>query len=507
LLWRAIYGQDGRQSLKLGFFYGAALSMVSVNWLAEVMSGYGGLGPFGGTMVLVVLAAYLSVFSAMWALLASPLTTQKPVLDGRLIVPALWAAVLWTGFDQLKNLLLTGFNWTPLAGPLAQAPSLLGAADLIGVYGLGILVAWASLLLAQALSDLRRFPLASVLRALSALAIIAFQVFYGQRAYSLAEAAYNQAPVKRVSVIQPSISQDLKWDPKFREDVLRRIDTLITEAQEREPWLIVWPETSAPFLYGIDQAETAWLDEKIAEASKKGVSMLIGAAALDYDDYGYRLVKNRAWLVGPEGNASGYDKTHLVPFGEYIPLADTLPFLKIPFVRGILGAAGNYSPGLRRDNVVLGGLPFGVLICFESIFPYQARERAQKGAAFLIVTTNDGWFGESSAPEQHLAQAAMRAVETRLPVLRAANNGISALISPAGVVLARSQHNEIASFNWAMGISKAPAQTFFVRYGYYLAPICGAISGFLTFLSLGSWLKGFRSRRREAKKRAERPKP
>lgn len=500
MLWRAIAGQTPSRAFKLGWFYGIVLGAVSVNWLAEVMSGYGGLGPVGGAIVLLALVAYLALYPGLWGLVTANWTTKTPIPDGRLLVPCLWAAALWTGLDQLKNLLLTGFNWTPLAGGLTSVPALIGAADLFGVYGLTLLVSATSFLLASALLDLRAHPGCALAKFSAAAAIVVFQAGYGHWASAKAETAYEAAPTKKVAVIQPSTPQDQKWDVDFRAATLGRISSLLAQAEAESPWLALWPETSAPFLHGIDPAETAWLDGEIRKAASKGVNMLVGVAALDYDEDGYQLIKNRAWLVGPDGTLGGYDKTHLVPFGEYIPLADVLPFMKWAFMQGVFGAIGNYSPGPRRANLSLDGVPFGVLICFESIFPYQARERASNGARFLVVTTNDAWFGQSSAPEQHLWQASMRAVETRLPLLRAANNGISAHISPSGRVLARSAQNEVAALAWPLGLMEPDKPTFFVRHGYYLAPLCGFLAAARLLSALGAKI-----RQRAASRKAQKP--
>jgi apolipoprotein N-acyltransferase len=201
--------------------------------------------------------------------------------------------------------------------------------------------------------------------------------------------------------------------------------------------------------------------------------MLVGLASGDYDEEGTLHLHNRAWLVEDTKIKGVYDKIHLVPFGEYIPLGDVLPFLKWPFLQGLLGAVGTYSPGQDKPPMVHDGVQLGQLICFESIFPYMAYDQAKKGADLLVVTTNDAWFGLTMAPDQHLAQSVMRAVETRLPLARAANNGISAIISPSGRILHRSIQNEIHTYVWPIKLSSDNPLSLFSKGGYLVAPLMG----------------------------------
>jgi apolipoprotein N-acyltransferase len=460
------------------------------------MSGYGGLGDFGGLAVLLLLTAYLALFPAIWALVCAPLTTKAPTMNAKIIVPALMAAIMWTGLDFWKNLLLTGFNWTPLAGGLAEIPLLIGPADLIGIYGLTLPIALISILLAS-IFTFRENPKATLIKLTLAILLLAAQVGYGVFSYNKYESEVNIAQTYQVNVLQPSVPQDQKWDPIFRRDILSRFDQLIGEAKKGDPWLIIWPETAAPFIYGLDQVETHWLDSVIAEANSAGHTMLVGLATFDYDSEGNFRLLNRSWLLGPKGSLGRYDKTHLVPFGEYIPLADILPFLKWPFMQGLLGAVGTYSPGHGPTKLVHDNIPFGVMICFESLFPYQGRDRALLGARFLTVTTNDAWFGLSDAPDQHLTHSVIRAVETRLPLVRAANNGISALISPSGRIVTKSPQNQIKTYSLALPILPESKLTLFVRGGYYLAPICGILT---IALALVEWAKYFRQNRLQAAK-------
>ncbi|MDR2422644.1 MAG: apolipoprotein N-acyltransferase [Deltaproteobacteria bacterium] len=468
-LYLGVRGQSPKRAFLIGWTYGLALGLASFSWLAQVMAGYGGLGA-GGYAVLILLATYLAVYQGLWAILMAPFRPDGP----KAWLHPILGGAFWVGLDGLKNFVFTGFNWSPLAVGLALAPSLMGAADLIGLYGLALPVAAINGWLALAIP---KNPKTGPLAALAAGVFLAL-FLYGHKS----DQAYTEIDLKgepkAIAVLQASVEQEIKWDSAFRDQVLNRYALLFELAQKSQPWLTVWPETAAPFSYGQDAFETAWLDSLLAKATHES---LVGVTSLRLEDDEWRLY-NRAWLMGPDGPGPHYDKRHLVPFGEYVPLADKLPFLRWAFLQGVLGAAGRLSPGQPTSPIVHDGTTLGIMICFESTFPYLARDRALEGADLLVVTTNDAWFGDSWAPEQHLYQAAWRAVEERRPLVRAANNGISAWISPAGRILERSPQNEINYYTYLVRLPAPASQelTVYARLGYWLTPILA----FLTVLTL-----------------------
>ncbi|MDR2366601.1 MAG: apolipoprotein N-acyltransferase [Deltaproteobacteria bacterium] len=471
-LWRAIFGQGFKRAFLFGWAYGMALGLSGFYWLAGVMAGYGGLGPAGGFLVLLVLAAYLALYNGLWAAFMSQRAHLEAPLDSRLLGVPMLGAFLWVGFDYLKNFVFTGFNWTPLAGGLSGSLDFIGAADLVGVYGLGFPVALVSILLAQIFAY-RAWPKRTLASLATAVLLLVAMFGYGRYRLGLfddlAQAAAGGGK-RSVSILQASVPQDEKWDPNFRDEILARFASLLGASAQAKPWLTIWPETAVPFIYGLDPVETAWMDQTLDEFA---MPMLVGLASGDYDEDGRLRLHNRAWLVSGGKVLGTYDKSHLVPFGEYVPLSDVLPFLRWPFLQGVLGAAGTYSPGLKKPPMALDGLRLGQLICFESIFPGLARDRARAGADLLIVTTNDAWFNLTMAPDQHLAHSALRAVETRLPLVRAANNGISAIIAPSGRITHRSVQNEIRALVWPLDLPPKSPPTLFSRGGYLVAPLMG----------------------------------
>ena len=241
-------------------------------------------------------------------------------------------------------------------------------------------------------------------------------------------------------------------------------DFLLNSAEE-EPDLIIWPETAAPFFFqDAKEFQPLILDIPV----RTGAFLLFGSPS-------YKIVNrkvdhyNSAYLASPSGEIVGkYDKVHLVPFGEYVPLGEILKL-------GSLGEGiGDFKSGKDVINLSLPQGKFGVLICFEIIFPDLCRRFVKKGANFLVTITNDAWFGRTSAPYQHLSIATFRAVENRVFIARAANTGISAFIDPSGKVL---KQGEIFTEEAISGVIRlSSSRTFYTLYGDVFAWICSGFS-------------------------------
>jgi len=231
----------------------------------------------------------------------------------------------------------------------------------------------------------------------------------------------------RVSVIQGNIPQELKWDPKAQDMIIEKYIALTKMAALESADLIVWPETSFPGFFEIDEDMT----EKILTLVKETkIPILIGVNTEKDEKY-----FNSAALISPEGSMTNkYDKIHLVPFGEYVPFSNKFP----AFHKLILGELGEFTPGKDfkafslQPSAFSQTVKFSVLICFEDIFPEISRKFVKNGAKFLIVITNDAWYGKSGAAYQHAANSVFRAIENRVPVVRCANTGYSCFIDSRG---------------------------------------------------------------------------
>jgi apolipoprotein N-acyltransferase len=260
----------------------------------------------------------------------------------------------------------------------------------------------------------------------------------------------------RAAIVQGDIEQTLKWDEAFQDEAIAIYERLSREVGSASPALVVWPETAVASYFQIDSAVSRRVR---AVARGRGVWLLFGSPAFERKEGEKARLRNRAYLLSPDGATAGfYDKIELVPFGEYVPLSRYLFF-----VDELVEGAAPFEPGPPPQPLVLEPHRLGVLICYEAIFPALARRLVHDGADVLVNITNDAWFGPTSAPYQHLAMATLRAVENRVPLLRAANTGISAIILPDGRVEHRIDLGEravrVADLAWP------EVRTFYARFG------------------------------------------
>jgi apolipoprotein N-acyltransferase len=222
----------------------------------------------------------------------------------------------------------------------------------------------------------------------------------------------------------------LKWDTNAKAYILDRYSELTEKATSLHPDLIVWPEASSPGIWGEDDSV---FQEIFALSKKTKIPLLIGTVARDNDEY-----FNSALLIRPSGEIAGrYDKLHLVPFGEYIPLKKILPFLETVVPIGDITAGREYTVFKIPSAKFQIPTKFSVLICFEDLFPELSREFVKRGANFLINITNDAWYKKTSAAYQHLQASVFRAVENRVFLVRSANTGVSAFIGPDGEIISK----------------------------------------------------------------------
>jgi apolipoprotein N-acyltransferase len=277
----------------------------------------------------------------------------------------------------------------------------------------------------------------------------------------------------QMGVVQGNIDQSEKWSPENQQATLtaylRNSQSLFVE---QHPDLIVWPETALPF-YPQNYSDLGVLHGLVAQYD---TALLTGAPWYEIIDRSTRNIRyfNSAQLLEPGGAfTASYYKSHLVPFGEYVPLKKLLPFLA-PLVE----AVGDFAPGAVGEPLEWRGARLGVLICFESIFPELGRKWSENGANVLVNLTNDAWYGKSSAPYQSMAMTVFRAVETRRSVVRSANTGISGFIDPLG----RVEEPSPIFTTWARSerVALMTGQTAFVRWGYLFQPACLIVGLLLT---------------------------
>jgi len=463
-----------RRAALIGLISGFVYHVLTLHWIVVVLGRYGGLPLPVSIGAMLLLAAYMGLYTGLFGFLVSFLAGRWWHRE-RSIAALVWVApVLWIGIEYLRSILFTGFPWLDLGYGLYRKPILMQAADLGGHYLVGFALVLANSFVVGIVDRQRsavRWNLRGERRVLLlAGCVLIFLFGYSFVRFRVLPPLYRHGLRAGVAVVQGNIRQDEKWSPEKKQEtvaIYERLSHTALASQTTE--LLVWPETALPFYPQQDP-----LVRKVqAFIRQENVYLLTGAPTYRRnggpDDQTMQFF-NSALLFAPDGQVvDSYAKQHLVPFGEYVPLKKMLFFLA-PLVEN----SGDFSPGASARPLVLGDqLRLGVLICFESIFPDIARSEVRAGANLLVNLTNDAWYGRTSAPYQSLAMSVFRAVENKRSLLRAANTGISALVEPGGRIIAST-----AIFTPAVLRGEVPVlelQTVFMRGGYIFGPGCLAL--------------------------------
>ena len=318
----------------------------------------------------------------------------------------------------------------------------------------------------------KKFILAAVV-----ILIIAGVLIYGVNRSRQIDAVLENAAGIEVSLIQGNIDQSIKWNDGFQKETINIYEQLSLQNAPAKGGLIVWPETALPFNY----QDANQFQKQVRDISLKTKSWFIfGSTSYENskDDTNYY---NSAYLLSPAGEIKGkYNKVHLVPYGEYVPLRNVFPFIK-----KLTAGMGDFTAGTGYYPLTMDNKKIGILICYEGILPFAARTYKKEGAELLVNITNDAWFGATSAPFQHFSMAVFRAVETRLYLVRAANTGISAIINPQGEIVAKTNIFEKAALK--ENVKYSNIQTIYAKYGDILVFVCFGLVVFFFVLIL---LKG-----------------
>ena len=392
--------------LPTGWAFGFGWFGLGAWWLMPTLYTYGNLPWLAAAFCVLLVGLVMGMLPALWAWLTWRIAgTSAWVL---LAFPA--AAVIE---EWLRGHLFTGLPWTALGNLLLDVPGR-GWATWFGVYGLAFLPALAAAALALLMLSLRHQPGVRWIAG-SALALAGLLMAWAPTCQDA------DGELQSVALVQANIPQDVKWDAAFLEETLSRYTRLSAEAAA-ESELIIWPEAAIPFFLSRAPERDAWLT---GQFTGWGRPVLFGGLKLT----GGGTAQNGLYAHDPaEAERQFTGKHHLVPFGEYVPAW-------IPFLHTIVPEIADFRPASDAGVLQLRGHGFGALICYESLFPEEARSRVNNGAQVLVNVTNDAWYGTTPAAWQHFQAARMRAVETGRYVLRAANTGISAIIDPQGRVV------------------------------------------------------------------------
>ncbi len=420
-----------------GWLFGTGMFLGGTYWVYISMHDYGGIPVVVAALLTFLFALFLGLFPAMAGWLSRRYLHIGNTLDLWLVFPAVWVLMEWT-----RSWFLTGFPWLNLGASQVGWP-LQGYAPLTGEYGMS----WLLALTAAGLVALLKAGLRKRIVICVALALV------WVAGVSLDQVEWTQKIGKpfKVALVQANVSQEKKWDPDFRQEIISDYRELT-----RPHWnvdVVIWPETAISAFYhyvpeSIDDLEKVAID--------KGFDMLVGIPYLDPADKSYY---NSVLSLGTE--RAFYHKRHLVPFGEFIPfqkyISDVLDFMGLPMSGFSRGEA-------RQPPLKAGGYLAGLTICYEIIFNSEVIQ-SLPAAQYLVNISNNTWFGDSSMPYQQLQMSRLRARETERYVLSATNDGVSAVIDSAGAITARSPRFRQAVLTAT--VQARAGATPFVRWGNY----------------------------------------
>ncbi|MBI5630245.1 MAG: apolipoprotein N-acyltransferase [Elusimicrobia bacterium] len=454
-LFRAWSRSRPRQAAGLGFAAGFCFHGLALHWIYSTCR-------FALIPIPLAILAWgaLAAFLALhWALVGGVGTwALKPIPEW--LKPWAWA-VVWIALSAAWE------RWTPrlsvdlLAYTQYRNLNLLQIGSILGPFGLGLLIVACNAVLAQVWEGLESRRQDPFLARNAAAAAFLFLLAWGYGTIVLAWRFLEpreSLPRARVEILQPAVDQYHKWDEAWAGAIEANFRELLDGARADKPDLVVWPESALP----------RWVREgtPIREAGSPALQafQLVGAVSRSAEGESH----NSAFLLGPNGAVRGiYHKRQLVPFGEFLPF----PFLK-KFV-GLLQQMGDLSPGNLDQELLPTPLgPAAATICYEAMFPTLSRRDAARGARLIVNLTNDGWYKDTWGPYQHFYANIFRAIENRVPVIRVGNTGISAVIDPWGVVLARLDLNRRGRLDVEMATGSFPEGSFYSRHGDLLGTFC-----------------------------------
>lgn len=407
--------QTSKDWFKLGYWFGFGFYAFGLAWIGNALlidaKTFGWLYP-------IVLMACGGFFGLFIALPASLSFYFKNIYARYLSFSALWVI-----FEWIRSFIFTGFPWNLLGTTLAFSPQTMQLASVIGTYGLSLLVLLTCISPTLWLCNKNCKNASLSLGIISVLIIL--NLGYGfWRVNSLGD---SQESDIKIRLVQPSIPQTMKWSPVSLDENLNKYIALSREKGLEDIDFVIWGETASPFPLDYDN----YYRELVTNAISQKGHLITGSLRYEADENNFYQPLNSMFILNKHGVIEAhYDKSHLVPFGEYIPFREYLP----QWVRPITNTIANFKAGTGLQNIKIADYPsLGALICYEVIFPAQVVSKNQK-PQWLINLTNDGWYGNSAGPYQHLVSAQMRAVEEGITIIRAANTGISAVIDRLGTI-------------------------------------------------------------------------
>ena len=459
----AIDGAGMAAVIIYGWIQGFVFFACSLYWIVIVLTGFAHKPIMIAVGTLALLAAVEAGFVAV-AIGGAEFVSRRLGISRLVSFPVAWVSMEW-----LRSFFPIGFPWNLLGAALYRELRIIQFAEFTGVYGVSALIVFVNVAFWTMVSA--RPSRVQKVRAAWSLAVV-FAIVFGFGAIRVNQ--LDRAPsagTLRVGIIQANIPQSMKWNPASLPANFKIYSDATLAAAKEDPDVIIWPETATGFFFqplnaypGALARDSEYWTHLADLAKQIKLPILFGAPAIDIVGRDI-ATRNRAYVITRGGYVDKYyDKIELVPVAEYVPGP----------LRGhinrIVEGLRDFRPGDRQTIFQIGTARVAALICYEGIFPYLARRSAQAGANILVNITNDAWFGRSSAPYQLLAMTVMRAIENRTPIVRVANTGISAVISPTGRIIGATdlftRTTEIETVAWNN------ERTAYTRFGDVFAWAC-----------------------------------
>jgi apolipoprotein N-acyltransferase len=462
-----------KQCAWIGYLCGVLWYLGNCYWIYQTMYLYGGIAKPISLLILLLFSLYVGLYHALFGACIGWLRTRWGRTAALAISPLCWVAV------ELARARITGFPWDLLGNTLVEGSAARILAPVAGVMGLSLLVAAVNAGIAALLwAGVQRRSSRSFR---SLLLWAAAVVLFSTAAFvtSTQRLTVNRQVGASAVLMQENldVGAEATGPKESKQQMFVDFSARSLAAERPGTDVMLWPESPAPF----EDADPAFRAAMASLAQNARAPVIVDNLGVDLDhtdSRGYKLY-NSADVFNAAGEFVGrYDKMHLVPFGEYTP------YKQIFFFAGsLLDDVGKFSPGKSRQTFLLGGRRYGVFICYESIFGDEIRQFVLQGANVLVNLSNDGWYGDTSAPWEHLDMVRMRAIENHRWVLRATNTGISGAISPDGVLTTDiPRHQRLAAL---VGFNFEDGTTFYTRHGDWIAWICAAITAFM--MVAGYW--------------------
>lgn len=460
LLWILDQCKNKKKAFAVGYWFGFGFFAFGLSWVNNALLVHPEKTGWLIPIAFLASGAFFGLFTALPALLS---WLVKPIF-ARWLAFSGWMVL----FEWIRSWLLTGFPWNLWGSCLAFNLELLQTASIIGTYGLSLLV----LLITSAPIFWLIKP--TLKRALVFIFIfLASFILFAFGHWRIASLSHDTESKTFIRLVQPSIPQTVKWNQKLQQEHFQKYLQLSSKKSEDNISIIIWGETASP--YPLDRDDKA--RDILAQALPTNAHLITGTIRYETDYYGGWLPLNSALIINQKGVIEDfYDKSHLVPFGEYIPLRKYLPDILQPVANTI----GTFKAGKGPKVISLPNAPsFGIQICYEIIFPHQIIDPKNK-PDWLINLTNDGWYGISAGPHQHLVSTQLRAIEEGLTIARSANSGISALINRYGKILGSLALQEEGVLDIALP-KQTKINTLYNKTGNYLPLLCCLFCIILSF--------------------------